>query len=1003
MSAPTKEQLIKEKIRSETILCAKDPIYFIKKYVKIEHPGQGSIPFNLFPFQEKVLNDFRNHNKNIVLKARQMGISTVTAAYSLWLMVFKQNKNIICLATKQETAKEIVTRCKYAYSNLPSWLKPEAIKNNELSLHLKTGGRIAAETAAVDAARGKALSLLILDEVAAMRDAEEMWLAAQSAIMHGGGNCIMISCVTKDTYIHSKERGIIQIQDFINKNVSGGYIIPKYSILGKNKFRSGNLFFNNGLVDTKIIKTKFSELECSNNHKLWAFKSSENTFRWVESKDLTLDDYISIQYNTNYWVNNDSIDDFIPSTKRIKYPFSFSKLTKELCYFIGLFISEGWYSDHTITITCGDNISKILNDLNLHFYNVDGLHYQITNKNLCEFLNYLGFDKTDKANRKHIPQKLMMISEENMSYLLKGIFDGDGCSKKSKISLVSTSEKLINQVRFLLNNFGILSSKYITKKELKNSYKCTKIKHNYDTYSLEIYGKFVKTFYNKIGFLFNRKQINFENLKNCNFDRSTSNDVIPNSLEIIKKIQLLTNKKIHELNFETGLKLNGILNSKKIYKTNHISRENVIILYNKYRNLFSEEDRIMYDKIICENLYWVKIKNISESKNETFDFSLPHNENDFWCHSIIYNGILGHQTPKGTGNFYHKTWVSAESGENGFNPIRLHWQLHPEYNQEWRDEQTKLLGDKGAKQECDGVFTGTGDTVIDSTLVTYYMDNIKKEPISKSYIGDALWTWKYPDYSKSYMVVADVARGDGADFSTAHILDLENNEQVAEFKGKMPPKDFGNFLVGISSQYNKALLVIENNSFGHTTIQECIDIGYSNLFYTSNNLEFIEVEKQTSNKLNKESRKSVPGFTTTSKNRTIMISKLDMYMRDKENGVIINSIRTLEELNTFIWNGGRPEAMKGYNDDLVMALCIGLWVRDTALRLKGEQISLQKTMLNYMGKVNTVNIETKKTDFSSEDKTTKGSMIYSTSGLSRKSNPYILELGGKNEDLRWLL
>ena len=58
-------------------------------------------------------------------------------------------------------------------------------------------------------------------------------------------------------------------------------------------------------------------------------------------------------------------------------------------------------------------------------------------------------------------------------------------------------------------------------------------------------------------------------------------------------------------------------------------------------------------------------------------------------------------TPNGVGNWFHKMWVEGESGANGFNCINLHWTVHPERNQQWRDEQTRILGAKGASQECD--------------------------------------------------------------------------------------------------------------------------------------------------------------------------------------------------------------------------------------------------------------------------------------------------------------
>ena len=93
---------LKEVLRQEYIKCGNDPSYFITKYCVIQHPIRGKIPFELYPFQDTTLKELLQHKYNVILKARQLGISTLTAAYSLWLMTFRNDKNILVLATKQE-------------------------------------------------------------------------------------------------------------------------------------------------------------------------------------------------------------------------------------------------------------------------------------------------------------------------------------------------------------------------------------------------------------------------------------------------------------------------------------------------------------------------------------------------------------------------------------------------------------------------------------------------------------------------------------------------------------------------------------------------------------------------------------------------------------------------------------------------------------------------------------------------------------------------------------
>ena len=102
-------QNIKKIIAQEYIKCAKQPAYFMRKYCYIQHPTRGRILFNLYPFQEKVLNLYKENQYTITLKSRQLGISTLASAYSLWLMLFHKDKNVLCIATKQETARNMVT------------------------------------------------------------------------------------------------------------------------------------------------------------------------------------------------------------------------------------------------------------------------------------------------------------------------------------------------------------------------------------------------------------------------------------------------------------------------------------------------------------------------------------------------------------------------------------------------------------------------------------------------------------------------------------------------------------------------------------------------------------------------------------------------------------------------------------------------------------------------------------------------------------------------------
>ncbi|HCT51349.1 MAG TPA: hypothetical protein DF712_02715, partial [Balneola sp.] len=272
-------------------------------------------------------------------------------------------------------------------------------------------------------------------------------------------------------------------------------------------------------------------------------------------------------------------------------------------------------------------------------------------------------------------------------------------------------------------------------------------------------------------------------------------------------------------------------------------------------------------------------------------------------------------TPNGTGNFFHKTWADADAGGE-FNPIRLHWSLHPERDQSWRDKQDELLGPKLAAQECDCDFITSGHSVVDGVLLKWYEETYCSDPIEKRGIDSNYWIWELPDYSKDYIVVADVARGDGGDYSAFHIIEVESITQVAEYRGKIGTKEYGNMLVNAATEYNDALLVVENANIGWAAIQPAIDRGYRNLFYSAKDLSVVDVQSQLNKGYDlKDKSQMIPGFTTTSKTRPLIISKLDTLMR--EQSPIIKSKRLLDELYVFVWKGNRAEAQVGYNDDLV--------------------------------------------------------------------------------------
>ena len=336
-------------------------------------------------------------------------------------------------------------------------------------------------------------------------------------------------------------------------------------------------------------------------------------------------------------------------------------------------------------------------------------------------------------------------------------------------------------------------------------------------------------------------------------------------------------------------------------------------------------------------------------------------------------------TPNGVGNWFHKQWVESEEGRGLFNPIKLHWTVHPDRDEDWRKEQDVLLGPSSAAQECDCDFLTSGTGVIDAVLLEKIRKDQCIEPVEKRGIDSNMWIWEQPNYSKDYIVCADVGRGDCADYSAFHIIELETLTQVAEYKGRINTKDFGNMLVSIATEYNDALLIVENNNIGWATIQQIIDRDYPNLFYTSKDLQYVDVQHQVTNKHYSEEKRMVAGFSTTSKTRPLIISKLEEFFR--EESVVVRSNRLIDELLTFVYINNRAEAMPGYNDDLVMSFAIGLWVRDTALRLRTQGVELTKKTLSKM---------------------MDNEGLYTNDDI-KKNDSWDWDTGKEKEDLTWLL
>ena len=302
--------------------------------------------------------------------------------------------------------------------------------------------------------------------------------------------------------------------------------------------------------------------------------------------------------------------------------------------------------------------------------------------------------------------------------------------------------------------------------------------------------------------------------------------------------------------------------------------------------------------------------------------------------------VIALSTPFGVGNWFHKTCTEAESELNDFHLTTLFWDAHPDRDAEWFEKETKNLSKREVAQEYLCSFNASGDTVI-------HPDDIKRldegvvPPKYRSGFDRNYWIWEEFDPLKNYIISADVARGDGTDYSAFHIVEIDSLDVVAEYQGKLSVDMYSRLLFDAGKEYGNCLLVVENNNVGLAVIEKLITMEYPNLYYSIKGSEEIVQSYEAESRNN-----AIAGFATSQKSRPLIISKLEEYIRN--DWLKIRSKRLVHELTTFIWNNGRPEAMRKRHDDLVMALAIACWIRDTAVLERRKNDKYKKAMLDGM-------------------------------------------------------
>lgn len=303
-------------------------------------------------------------------------------------------------------------------------------------------------------------------------------------------------------------------------------------------------------------------------------------------------------------------------------------------------------------------------------------------------------------------------------------------------------------------------------------------------------------------------------------------------------------------------------------------------------------------------------------------------------------------TAFGMENFFYQTYSGALANTNGFHPMRLKWQMHPDYTDEWHARQYKLLGKMRTAQEIDCNFLQSGYNVFDMAKIRAIEDRMMGddaiEPLV-SHNGNLLEYFK-PVPGIQYTLGADVATGRGRDSSAFSIYDPKGKE-VACYNGKIGVRDYANLMMKVGAKYNYAILAPEINSIGEGVIATIQAEGYPNVYHTvSDVLRLDEFEKN---------EKMIEGWITTGKSRHEIISGMDDDLSDDL--VEIWNPFFVRESYTFIYNSANRAAAAGKTggagrnatmyeeesetmtntDDSILASCITNAVRKNHAKFRG--------------------------------------------------------------------
>ena len=301
---------------------------------------------------------------------------------------------------------------------------------------------------------------------------------------------------------------------------------------------------------------------------------------------------------------------------------------------------------------------------------------------------------------------------------------------------------------------------------------------------------------------------------------------------------------------------------------------------------------------------------------------VPHNISEEFFSSVyptISSGkttkVFIVSTPNGM-NMFYKLWTDAEEGNNDYSPISVHWSQVPDRDQEWKEKTIRNTSERQFQQEFECSFLGSSNTLIST-------DKLMSMPYKSSiYSHDGLDIYQEPIMNHTYVMVCDVARGVGLDYSAFSVFDVTRQpyRQVAKYRrNDISPMLYPNVIYTTAQKFNEAFVLVEVNDIG----QQVADILYHDMEYE--NMMMVTMHGRNGQQIGGGFSKNVSmGIRTTKQVKRIGCATLkDLIERDN---LIIDDFDTISELTTFIGKSTSWEADEGCHDDLVMGCVIFSWL-----------------------------------------------------------------------------